>query len=122
MNKKKIQELKEKLEAEKEEVQKELKDFAKKDEGLEGDWDTRFPKWEGPEGSTADLEMAADEVEEYSNLLPVEYILEIRLKNINAALEKIERGEYGACEKCGGKIPLERLEIYPEAKYCLKCK
>lgn len=122
MDKKKIQELKIKLEKEKSEIQEELSVFANKDKDMKGDWDTRFPKLEGPEGSTADLEMAADEVEEYINRLPVEYILEIRLKNITSALKKIKEGEYGTCEKCGKEISLKRLEIYPEAKYCLECK
>jgi len=122
MDKSTLKDLEKKLKKEKKEVEKELEGFAKKDDKLEGDWDTRFPKWEGAEGSTADLDLAADEVEEYSNLLPVEHILEIRLRNINSALEKIKKGEYGTCEKCGQEISKERLSIYPEAKFCLKCK
>lgn len=122
MDKKTIKNLEEKLQKEKEETEKELHRFADKDTDLKGDWDTRFPKWEREEGSTADLEMAADEVEEYSNLLPIEHALEIRLKNINSALEKIKKGKYGICERCGQKISPQRLKIYPEARYCLKCK
>ena len=68
------------------------------------------------------MEIAADEVEEYSRLLPLEHILEIRLKNINLALGKIKKGKYGVCEKCGKKIPADRLKVYLEARYCLKCK
>ena len=67
------------------------------------------------------MEKAADEVEEYVTLLPIEYNLESRLKNINLALEKIEKGKYGICEKCGKEIPIDRLEIFPEARFCLKC-
>ena len=37
-------------------------------------------------------------------------------------LEKIKKGKYGICEKCGKEIPLERLEVSPEARFCLKCE
>ncbi len=121
MDKKTLKKIKEKLEKEKKQIEKELESFAERDKKVEGDWDTRFPKWnEG--GSGADMEIAADEVEEYSRLLPLEHILEIRLKNINLALEKVKKGKYGICEKCGKNIPVNRLEVYPEARRCLKCK
>ena len=122
MDKKLLNELKEKLEKEKITIEEELKGFAKKDEKLKGDWDTRFPKWDGSEAGSAALEKAADEVEEYSALLPIEYNLELKLKNIDLALEKIKKGEYGTCEKCGKEISEKRLKVYPEARFCLKCK
>lgn len=121
VNKKLIQELKEKLEKEKMAVEEELKKFAKKDEKLPGDWDTLFPKWNGEAGS-AGLEKAADEVEEYEARLPVEFSLETRLRDIELALEKIKKGKYGTCEKCGKEIAEKRLKIFPEARFCLRCK
>lgn len=116
-----IKKIKEKLEKEKTQIEKELESFAKKDEKVEGDWDARFPDW-NKGGNDAGMEIAADEVEEYSRRLPLEHILEIRLKNISSALEKIKKGKYGICEKCAKKIPADRLEVYPEASSCLKCK
>jgi len=131
MNQKLIEELKEKLKKERAQIEEELKKFAKKDEKLAGDWDTRFPKFDGGESGSAALEKAADEVEEYVTLLPIEYSLELRLQAINLALEKIEkaakgeprqgRGKYGICEKCNKEIEEERLKIYPAAKLCLAC-
>ncbi len=121
MNRKLLNQLKEKLEKEKIQIEKELAKFAKKDEKLKGDWDTRFPHWDGDSGSSA-LERAADEVEEYSTLLPIEYSLENKLKDINLALEKMKKGKYGICEKCGKEISEKRLEVIPEAKLCLKCE
>lgn len=53
--------------------------------------------------------------------LSLEYSFELKLKDINMALEKIEKGTYGICEKCGKKIDEERLVACPEAKTCLKC-
>jgi DnaK suppressor protein len=121
MDKKLLLKLKEKLEKEKENIERELEQFAKKDEKLKGDWDTRFPHWDGEAGSSA-LERAANEVEEYSTLLPIEHSLETRLQNINLALEKIRRGKYGICEKCSKPISVERLKAHPEAKTCSKCQ
>jgi DnaK suppressor protein len=121
VNKKLLKELKEKLEKEKTNIEQQLKSFATKDKKLKGDWDTRFPQWDGDSGSSA-LERAADQVEEYSNLLPLEYNLETRLRDINLALEKIKSRKYGKCEKCGKEIRIERLKVYPEARLCLKCE
>ncbi len=110
------QAIKEKLEQEKVAIEKQLTTFANKDPKVKGDWDSRFPKFDD------DVEGAANEVEEYSSRLPVEFSLEIRLRDINAALEKIEQGKYGQCEKCGKKIEEEKLEIYPAARFCTKCR
>ena len=122
MDKNLLQELKQKLEKEKIAIEKELRTFAKKDKKLKGDWDTRFPSWDGDSSSSSAMETAADEVEEYSTLLPIEHSLELKLKDINTALQKLKKKKYGICEKCGEKINEKRLKIYPEARTCNKCK
>lgn len=122
MNEKIIHELKDKLEKQKARIEQQLKSFAEKDEKVKGDWDTRFPKFDGGETGSAALEKAADEVEEYSALLPLEHNLETSLRNIDLALEKIQKRQYGKCEKCGKEIPAERLKAFPEARFCLKCQ
>ncbi|WP_405785837.1 TraR/DksA family transcriptional regulator [Streptomyces sp. NBC_01367] len=43
------------------------------------------------------------------------------LEELDLALERLERGEYGQCEDCGGAIPPERLEIRPAATTCVRC-
>lgn len=121
MNKKIIQELKEKLKKEKENLEKELSSFAKKDDKPTGDWNTKYPRFNGGSGGER-LEQAADAVEEYVTLLPIEASLELKLQAINSALKKIKRGDYGKCEKCKKIIGLERLKVYPEAQTCQKCK
>ena len=121
MDKALLNQSEEKLKKESGAVEKELKKFAEKDKNLEGDWDTRFPKWDGDSGGSS-MERAADQVEEYSNLLSLEYNLEARLKEINLALDKIKNGIYGKCENCGKEINKERLKIYPAARFCLKCE
>lgn len=122
MDEKLLKELEEKLKNEKSRIEEGLKRFAKKDEKLSGDWDTRFPNFNGGETGSAALEKAADEVEEYGTLLPIEYNLEKRLKDIDSALEKIKKGRYGICENCGKEIPIERLKVSPEARFCLDCR
>ena len=118
-DKKTVEELRQKLEKEKIILEEELKKFAEKDEKLSGDWDTKYPRLNG-----IGLEDAASEVEVYSNLLPIEHSLELRLKSIGEAIKKIALGlgKYGKCENCGQEINEERLKISPEAKTCSKCK
>lgn len=116
-----LQKIKHELEKEKSLIEEQLKKFAKKDEKLPGDWDTVFPKFNGEESGGSALEKAADEVEEYETLLPIEYALETKLKGINLALEKIKKRKYGKCEKCGKEIPIARLKVSPEARFCLRC-
>lgn len=40
------------------------------------------------------------------------------LRNINHALEAMEKGVYGKCEVCGKEILLERLQALPNTTYC----
>ena len=116
MDKKLIEELKNKLETNKNSLQKELESFASEDPKLKHNWDTRYPNRED-----GDKDDEADEVQEYDNKLSLEYSLELKLKDVNVALEKIKNGGYGICENCGKKIDEKRLLACPEAKTCLKC-
>ena len=121
MDKKLQKTLKESLVKERGQIKGRLEKFAKEDKNLKGDWDTVFPKLEGETGGSS-MEIAADQVEEYINLLPQEHALELKLNNINLALKKMEGEGYGICEKCGKEIPVERLKVSPEARFCLNCK
>lgn len=44
-----------------------------------------------------------------------------RLEQINAALQRIERGDYGVCVKCGKEIDPKRLDAEPTALTCVDC-
>ena len=116
MEKKLLDELKEKLETSRKSIQEELESFASEDPNLKHNWDTKYPSRED-----TDKDEAADDLQEYDNMLSVEHSLELRLKDIKSALEKIENGTYGICENCGKKITEERLLVCPEAKTCLNC-
>ena len=116
MDKKLLDELKGKLEAQKKSLQKELESFAAEDPNLKHNWDAKYPKRED-----SDKDEQADDAQEYDNALSLEHSLELKLKDVKNALEKIKDGAYGICEKCGKKITEERLLACPEAKTCLKC-
>jgi len=64
---------------------------------------------------------SAQEVEMYESSLSIEKSLEQQLKDVNTALNKIEKGKYGICEKCNQEIFADRLKAYPGAKLCRKC-
>jgi len=116
MDKKLFDEFKKMLESEKESITKELESFAKKDDQPKGDWETAFPNREN--GS---MEEEADEVQEYGNMLPVEHSLELKLKDVNLALEKMTQEKYGLCENCSKQIEEKRLKAVPEARLCIIC-
>lgn len=44
------------------------------------------------------------------------------LHEIEAALERMNKGTYGRCESCGTEIPQDRLDARPVARLCLSCK
>ena len=45
-----------------------------------------------------------------------------QLTAVNRAFERLADGTYGTCERCGAKIPEERLEALPYAILCMDCK
>jgi len=117
MDKKMLEQLKAKLLEHKAKAEAELATFTEKDIKVAGDYDTRFPDL----GQIQSPDEAALKVATYDSALPIEYALELRLVEINKALEKIAGGTYGVCENCQEPIDPKRLDIMPEAKACLKC-
>ncbi|MGD0963871.1 MAG: TraR/DksA family transcriptional regulator [Candidatus Acidiferrales bacterium] len=43
------------------------------------------------------------------------------LGQIEAALSRIKKGDYGTCESCGETIPDARLKALPWARVCVRC-
>jgi RNA polymerase-binding transcription factor len=48
--------------------------------------------------------------------------LEDVLVQVNAALQRIDQGTYGKCQRCGKQIAPERLEAFPYVMYCIDCQ
>jgi len=44
------------------------------------------------------------------------------LDQVNDALEKFDKGTYGLCEDCGGRIDRARLKALPYATLCIQCQ
>lgn len=116
MLKSKLEKFKKILQDKKKELENELKNLGKENPRLKGDFEATYPDY----GSS--LEDSAMEFESYIEALPVEYRLEKRLQMVEKALEKIRKGKYGVCENCGKKISERRLEIVPEARFCIDCE
>ncbi|MEM8631613.1 MAG: TraR/DksA C4-type zinc finger protein [Pseudomonadota bacterium] len=43
------------------------------------------------------------------------------IRAIDAALERLEKGSYGFCVKCGREIPGARLDVLPATPFCKTC-
>lgn len=114
LNTQELSELKEKLTQERERIKEELGRIAVPAKNPD-DYNTTFDNIGNDEDENA------TEVEEYTDNLAVESVFEKQLKEISEALEKIDNGTYGKCEKCGKDIPFERLRAYPAAKTCFNC-
>jgi DnaK suppressor protein len=44
------------------------------------------------------------------------------LREVLAALRKLDEGGFGDCERCGEPIAEKRLEALPFARYCIDCQ
>lgn len=110
-------EFKEALIREKAELEETLSSVSKQNPKIQGDWEATYPDLNVPAADKNDM---ADEVEEYDNARGVNSVLEEKLNEINAALERIEQGTYGICEKGKEHIPEERLRANPSARTCVK--
>lgn len=110
-------ELKQKLEAEKKRLEKNLASAGERDPHAKENWDAAFPNMgEDHNASSSMLEESADEVEEYDRRLETEEVQEERYQDVLRALAKFETGTYGLCEICGQEIPEERLRANPAAR------
>jgi RNA polymerase-binding protein DksA len=101
--------LRERLEAERGEVRRQLDDLgARRDaEGIEDpELDEGF----------ADAGQAAAE---RANLLTLVRSLRDTLRDVEQALDRMETGTYGICERCGREIGEDRLRARPWAHLCI---
>jgi len=68
----------------------------------------------------SDEDEVADKIEAYGENVGILNHLEIRYKEVENALKKIDSNSYGLCENCGQPIEKERLDANPAATTCLK--
>lgn len=113
-----IKYFKAKLEAEKERLEGELSSIGASKE-MTNKGEAVAPVWEATktlEVDTADDTELADAFEELSTNEGIINTLESQLKEVNDALDRIEKGTYGICEISGEPIEEDRLEANPAAR------
>ena len=62
-----------------------------------------------------------DAIQNQAMALEAERRRGVELQRINAALARIEGGEFGACAVCGDDIEPKRLDYDPAAPNCIAC-
>ena len=117
MNKKDLEQFKKKLSAEKAELETELAGVGQRAPGVAGGWEATSG---GMEVDAADENEVADKLEELEENTGIVNSLDKQLVEVNAALERIEKGTYGVCEACGKPIEPERLQANPSARISIK--
>ena len=65
---------------------------------------------------------SAQSTAERNKVLALIQGLRERLHDVDLALAKMDKGDFGICERCGEPIGKERLEALPYARLCMSCK
>lgn len=117
MKKEKIEEFKKKLLAEKKQLEEQLERVGTKSTPNTTGWEATS---ENIEVDTADVNELADKLEEYEGNTGILTSLETQLNEVAEALDRIDKGTFGLCEKCGKPIEIDRLEANPSSKISLK--
>jgi len=110
---------KKKLEEEKERLEVELSQVAKRNPKNPSDWEP-IPAEDGTDTRIPDANELSDAFEEFQNRSSVEVHLEEKVNEVIAALKRIEKGTFGICAACGEKIDEKRLEANPSSATCVK--
>ncbi len=68
-----------------------------------------------------DVEERATEREDDEVLESLGQAEQLELRQIAAALGRIDEGSYGVCVRCGATIAEERLDLLPATPFCRNC-
>jgi DnaK suppressor protein len=116
LSQKEIQELKEKLLAERKDLQSQL------DELEEDSFGSNQSDISGEMGFDEEYADAGTATFERERDLSLVNNLRDLMERIDKALAKIEEGTYGLCDRCGKPIEKARLKALPYANLCIKDK
>ncbi len=83
------------------------------DEVVAASRDTNADDEHDPEGHTIAFER--------SQVATLVRQAERHLREVDAALERVDAGTWGRCERCGATIAPARLEARPTARTCVSC-
>jgi DnaK suppressor protein len=45
----------------------------------------------------------------------------LKLTNLKVALDKLDTNDFGVCDRCKNKIPLGRILLIPQSRFCVHC-
>lgn len=116
-----VQEMQRRLEAEQQELQKELDTVSTTDNAnhVPGNRAPKFPNY-GDDALGENTESPA-EVAQYMENVNATGMLEEKFADVEAALQRITEGTYGICTKCENPIAEERLSANAAASECIDC-
>lgn len=117
MNKEEQEKLKNDLLEEKVRIGKLLDEFTTENPVIKGDRQSHFHGADTSDTSDEKAHSVTDLEQERA----VEQNFELRIREINETLEKMQAGTYGVCDKCSSKIDVRRLKVMPVARFCLDC-
>ncbi len=116
LNPESVEQIKKDLLKRKSQLEEDLADISQREEDNPDEYKVKFPEF----GDKPDEN--AQEISEYTTNLATEQVLEKKLRDINNALNRIEKGTYGTCKYCGRTIKEKRLLARPTASACIECK
>ncbi len=111
-----IEEIELKLADEKARLTQQLAQISTKSPHREHPFEARFPELGDKEDENA------AEVATLSDNLTLERELEKSLRDIEGALERLNKGSYGICKYCQKPIDERRLLARPMSSACVECK
>jgi DnaK suppressor protein len=115
MTQEEIKKFQDRLVAEKEKLETQLSSFASRDGKESFNFDARKQiLGDSPEDDALEEEV-------FMRNVAVEHALEQRLKEILEALSKINKNEFGICERCRKVIEEKKLEVNPASDFCISC-
>jgi len=115
LNKEFIEARKVDLEKKQTELKEQLSSIVTKDR-QSTEFDADFPDFGDKEDDNA------AEVAVYQGNISMEEDIKFSLERIKKALEIIQQGKYGICDRCGEPIAEQRLIVFPQATACMNCK
>ena len=110
--------LKQELLHEKAEIEGQLGQIAKKNPAIKGDWTAVPADVTNPADS---LDEKAQNVTNYEERRALEQNFELRLREIDETLERLDKGTYGICSNCNLQIGEKRLQAIRAAQLCINC-
>ena len=116
MDKQFLDTIRDKLLEKERQLQQEIEDLTGKTQSSGGSYQLTPPDyWSDEDENSA-------EVATFTTDLSVKEVLESSLRDVRAALTRLDDGTYGICKYCGQYIDERRLLARPASSSCVNCK